>query len=55
VLYAAGGLLVLAQVIGIYGLKTRKADLIFSVAMAVLVLAAFALGGYAAIHDLRTH
>jgi hypothetical protein len=55
VLYAAGALLVLAQVIGIYGLKTRKADLLFSVVMAVLVLTAFALGSYAAVHDLRTH
>ena len=54
-LYAAGALLVLAQVVGLYGLITRKADLLFSVVMAVLVLAALAIGGYTAVHDLRSH
>jgi NADH:ubiquinone oxidoreductase subunit K len=43
-LYVAGGCLVFAQLIGIYGLVTRKADLIFSVVMAALLVSAVALG-----------
>jgi hypothetical protein len=52
-LYTAGALLVLAQIVGLYGLKTRKADLIFSVVMAALVVAAVVIGGYEAVHHLR--
>jgi hypothetical protein len=43
-LYGAGGCLVLAQLVGIYALKTRKADLIFSMFMVALVVASVALG-----------
>lgn len=43
-LYAAAACLVAAQVLGIYALRTRKADLIFSVFMIVLLGAAVALG-----------
>lgn len=43
-LYVAAACLVAAQVLGIYGLRTRKADLIFSVVMVLLVLAAVVLG-----------
>ena len=39
--------------IGLYGLKTRKADLLFSVLMATMVVAALALGGYSAYHRLH--
>jgi hypothetical protein len=49
-LYTAGALLVLAQVIGLYGLKTRKADLIFTLIMGFLVLAAVVVGGYEVFH-----
>jgi hypothetical protein len=50
VLYTAGALLVLAQVIGLYGLKTRKADVVFTLVMAALVVAAVALGAYEVFH-----
>ena len=43
VLYVAAACLVVAQVLGIYALKTRKADLVFSGVMVVLVVAAAAL------------
>ncbi len=43
-LYSAAACLVAAQILGIYGLRTRKADLIFSVVMVFLVLAAVVLG-----------
>jgi hypothetical protein len=49
-LYTAGALLVLAQVIGLYGLKTRKADLIFTLIMGVLVVAAVVVGAYEVFH-----
>jgi hypothetical protein len=49
-LYTAGGLLVLAQIVGLYGLKTRKADVIFTLVMAVLVVAAILVGGYEVFH-----
>jgi hypothetical protein len=47
-LYLAVGLLVVAQVLGIYGLITRKADLIFSATMVALLVAAGVLGGLGA-------
>jgi hypothetical protein len=47
-LYSAGICLVLAQIIGIYGLVTRKADLIFALLMAALLIAALVMGGIGA-------
>jgi ABC-type uncharacterized transport system permease subunit len=52
-LYVAGALLVLAQAVGIYALKTRKADVLFSILMAVLAGAAIALGAYGALYRLH--
>ncbi|HEX3541640.1 MAG TPA: hypothetical protein VHT75_14500 [Acidimicrobiales bacterium] len=43
-LYGAGVCLVVAQFLGLYALRTRKADLVFSVFMVVLVVIAAALG-----------
>ncbi len=43
-LFGAAGCLVAAQLLGIYALRTRKADLIFSIFMVALVVAALALG-----------
>jgi hypothetical protein len=51
-LYAAAACLVAAQIVGIYALVTRKADLIFSVLMVVLVIAAIVLGLAGAHHQL---
>lgn len=51
-LYAAAGALVLAQIVGIYGLVTRKADLVFSVLM-VLLLAAAAVLAFYGVNALR--
>ncbi len=45
-IYAAGGLLVLAQILGIYALVTRKADFVFAILMVVLLASAVVLGGY---------
>jgi hypothetical protein len=46
-LFGAGACLVLAQLLGIYALITRKADLIFALVMGVLlVLAAVFAGSY---------
>ena len=47
-LYAGAVCLVSAQLLGIYALVTRKADLIFSLCMVALVVAAFGLGAYGA-------
>jgi hypothetical protein len=44
-LYLAAACLVGAQVLGVYGLVTRKADLIFSLFMIALVVTSFVLGG----------
>jgi hypothetical protein len=52
-LYVAGALLVLAQLVGIYALKTRKADVVFSVLMAVMVVGAILLGVYGAWYRLH--
>ena len=52
-LYFAGICLVAAQLLGIYALITRKADLIFSIAMVVLLVLAVVLGGLAVYH--RVH
>jgi hypothetical protein len=43
-LYGAAACLVAAQLLGIYALKSRKADLIFSMFMVALVVASVALG-----------
>lgn len=52
-IYAAGGLLVIAQILGIYALKTRKADLIFSLIMGVLLFFAVVLGAYGVYHRIH--
>lgn len=44
-IYLAAICLVAAQVLGVYGLVTRKADLIFSVFMVALVVTSLVLGG----------
>ena len=46
----AAGCLVLAQVLGIYALVSRKADLVFAALMVGLLLAAAILGGYGLYH-----
>jgi uncharacterized membrane protein len=51
-LYAAAACLVAAQILGLYALKTRKADLIFSAFMIALVLLSAALGYLGAKHQL---
>jgi len=43
-LYGAAACLVAAQILGIYALKSRKADLIFSFFMVCLVVASATLG-----------
>jgi len=48
--YVAGAVLVLAQVLGIYGLVTRKADFTFALIMLVLVVLAVAAGIYGLKH-----
>ena len=52
-IYSAAGLLVLAQILGIYALITRKADFIFAVMMAVLLVSAVVLGGYGVYHRIH--
>jgi hypothetical protein len=47
-LYVAGGCLVVAQLLGIYGLMTRKADFIFALVMGALLICAVVLGGLGA-------
>lgn len=51
-LYAAAACLVAAQILGIYGLKTRKADLVFAVCMVGLLVAGGILGVSGALHKL---
>ena len=52
-IYAAGGLLAVAQILGIYALVTRKADFIFAMVMAVLLVCAVVLGGYGVYHRIH--
>jgi hypothetical protein len=52
-IYLAGVLLVVAQIMGIYALVTRKADLIFALTMTVLLVVAVVLGGYGVYHRLH--
>ena len=51
-LYLAAACLVGAQLLGIYALISRKADLIFSIFMVALVVLAFALGVFGAYTQL---
>ena len=51
-LYIAAALLVFAQLLGIYGLITRKADLIFALCMVAILILAAALGAVAAYDKL---
>jgi hypothetical protein len=43
-LWVAAACLVVAQIVGVYGLVTRKADLIFSIFMMILVAVSLVLG-----------
>ena len=52
-LYAAAALLVLAQILGIYALVTRKADFIFAIFMTILLAGSVTLGLYWLYH--RVH
>ncbi len=52
-IYVAGGCLVVAQLLGIYGLVTRKADLIFALVMGALLVGALVLGGLGVYHRVR--
>jgi hypothetical protein len=51
-LYGAGTCLVLAQLIGIYALITRKADLIFAIVMGLLLLLAAVMAGAGIYHKI---
>jgi hypothetical protein len=52
-IYAAGALLVGAQILGIYALVTRKADFIFAITMGLLLVVAVVLGGYGVYHQIH--
>jgi hypothetical protein len=52
-LTVAAGFLVVAQIVGIYGLITRKADLVFALVMVALLSAAVVLGGYGLYHRIH--
>jgi uncharacterized membrane protein YecN with MAPEG domain len=52
-IYVAGVLLVTAQMLGIYGLMTRKADLIFALIMGVILLFAVVIGAYGVYHRIH--
>jgi uncharacterized membrane protein YecN with MAPEG domain len=52
-IYVAGVLLVMAQILGIYGLMTRKADLIFALIMGVILLFAVVIGAYGVYHRIH--
>jgi hypothetical protein len=51
-LIVAAACLVVAQLLGIYALKTHKADVIFSLCMVGLLVGAVILGGLGAYHEL---
>lgn len=51
--YLAAAFLILAQLLGVYGLVSRKADLIFSLAMIALVVLAAAFGAVGAYHQIE--
>lgn len=52
-IYLAVLCLVVAQIVGIYGLKTRKADILLSVLMIGLLAVGLALGVTGALHQLK--
>jgi hypothetical protein len=52
-LVVAAALLVLAQLVGIYGLLTRKADVIFTIVMVVLLAGAAGFGALDLYHRLH--
>jgi len=52
-LITAGVCLVLAQLVGIYALRTRKADVVFSLCMVLLLILAIVLGIFGAYHELH--
>ena len=52
-LYTAGACLVAAQLLGIYGLVTRKADLIIALIMGGLLAVSIVLGGMYAYHRIH--
>lgn len=52
-LIVAGACLVIAQVLGIYGLKTHKADVVFSLCMVGLLILAVVLGALGAYQELN--
>jgi hypothetical protein len=51
-LYVAVVCLVIAQLVGIYGLVSRKADLIFSMFMVGMIVVAVSLGAVGAYQQL---
>jgi hypothetical protein len=51
-LYGAGICLVLAQVLGIYALITRKADLVFAMVMGLLLVLAVVMGAAGVYHKI---
>lgn len=51
--YTAGVLLALAQLLGIYALVTKKADLVFAVVVTGALVVAIAIGGYGLYHQIR--
>jgi hypothetical protein len=52
-LYAAGACLIAAQLLGIYGLITRKADFVFALVMVGLLIGAVVLGGVGAYNRIH--
>jgi uncharacterized membrane protein len=52
-LIVAGVSLVFAQALGIYALKSHKADVVFSFCMLGLLLLAIVLGGFGAYSELN--
>ena len=50
-LYLGGALLVLAQIVGIYGLVTRKADLVLSLVVGTILMAGVVVAGLGAYHE----
>ncbi len=51
-MFGAGACLVLAQLLGIYALITRKADLIFALIMGLLLVLAAVLAGAGIYHKI---
>lgn len=52
-IYAAAAILVLAQILGVYALVTRKADFIFALVMGMLLVVAVVLGFYGVYHKIH--